>query len=108
MGDAIDAKLDELNTKFEELLFWTRMSAFHQTKAVFESILDDPNKRRAYQLTDGNRTVDDIKDAVGVGKGTVHRWWKDWESKGIVVESPAYKGRKAKIIDLDSLGIGAE
>lgn len=96
----------DIISRLDEVLFWLRIAHRSSARAHFLEILDTPEKRQAYQLSDGNNTINAIMETTGVkSTGTISAWWDQWLAQGIVRESPAYKGRKQRVVDLADLGI---
>lgn len=46
-------------------------------------LLDNPQKKIAYQLTDGYHSAHDIASKVRVSTTSIHRWWREWQRVGI-------------------------
>lgn len=48
--------------------------------------LSDPERRRAYELSDGRRTSQEIADDAAIGKSaaSVRRWWTEWREQGLI------------------------
>ena len=98
--------LSDIISRLDEVLFWLRIAHRGSARAHFLEILDTPQKRQAYQLSDGNNTINAIMDATGVkSTATISGWWDQWLVQGIVRESSAHKGRKQRVVDLSDLGI---
>jgi transposase-like protein len=97
--------IDLIISKLDEVLFWLRVSSMSAASQHFAAIFDTEEKHRAYQLTDGINTLQDIRKEVPISLGTLHSWWEEWQARGIVRESPHRKVRREKLLDLRSLGL---
>jgi hypothetical protein len=92
--------------KLDLALFWLKMQNLQNAKAYFAVILNTEEKLKAYAMSDGKSTIEDIMKATGVkSTGTISNWWTEWLAKGIVQESTSHAGRKQKVIDLSELGL---
>jgi hypothetical protein len=92
--------------KLDLIIFWLKMVNRESVRTIFKAILDSEQKLKAYSMSDGNNTIEDIMAATGIkSKATISGWWKEWLEKGIVQESQSHGGRKEKIIDLSDLGL---
>jgi hypothetical protein len=99
-------KFDMLLDRLDKLIFWLRFANLEAAKEYFAKVLDTARKREIYQLTDGKRSIAEINKAISVKSNRmVPDLWTDWTAKGILIESPKVKGRKAKVIDLKELGL---
>ena len=88
-------KFDMLLDPLDKLVFCLRFAN-----------LDTARKREIYQLTDGKKSIAEINKAINVKPNRmVPDLWADWTAKGIFIESPKVKGRKAEVIDLRELGL---
>lgn len=68
--------------------------------------LISPEKKLAYELTDGNHSAYDIAQTLKVSITSVHRWWRDWERSGLLNRTEI-KGKMVlkKSFSLRELGI---
>ncbi len=94
-----DEKIIEI---LSDILKWQRIQGIRILKEIIPTILDSEEKRLAYESTDGEKGVRDIKTIVNVGQGTISRWWNEWYSLGILERIGA---RYKKIISLKELGM---
>lgn len=62
---------DRMEALLEELLIWTKVSAYTSVSALLESALKTDNVRLAYQALDGSRTLDSVKKECGIGSNTL-------------------------------------
>lgn len=67
----------------KELLKWTRFRGMLKAKDVLESTLRTERDRLIYHRSDGKSTRE-IGRLCGVGKDTVSRLWKSWNTIGMV------------------------
>lgn len=73
---------------------------------ILQRDLTSPEKKLAYELTDGNRSAYQIAEILKVSMTSIHRWWRDWERSGLLTRTEA-KGKTSlkKRFDLADLGI---
>jgi hypothetical protein len=62
------------------------------------------NKKKIYELSDGNRSTRDIQKIVGVSPPTITAYWKQWSLAGIVIPAER-KGRYKAAFDLKEYGL---
>lgn len=98
--------LDRLAQLTREQIKWTKLAGMQQLRSILERNLLTDEMRKAYQLSDGQRTTRDIAKLSGIGSnGTIATYWAKWKSLGIVEPSSSFKGRYQRIIGLDEVGI---
>jgi predicted ArsR family transcriptional regulator len=104
--DEIDLnQLDRIIELLEELVKWQRLIAFDQVRSRLESVLDTDKKKAIYELSDGQTTIKEICNAVGVkSTAIIHGYWTEWEAMGIV-EQAKRKGRRKRMFSLMDFGI---
>jgi hypothetical protein len=100
-----EKKLDSMDRTLQEILKWTRFANISKLKETLETELDTDEKRLAYENSDGTRGIEEVATVSGTPRDTVYSWWQKWFRLGIVVDSEARKGRIARIVSLDDLGI---
>ncbi len=91
-----------------EILKWTKFAGMNQVQSVLESTLDTPEKRLAYQLSDGKNGIRQIVELSRVGSfGKVQSLWKEWKKKGIGDTASVMGGgeRFKRSFDLEDFGI---
>jgi hypothetical protein len=98
-------KIDSIEATLREILKWTRFSNISRLKGTLEKELDTDEKKLAFENSDGTRILNDVAAASGAPRDTVYGWWQKWFRLGLVVESETRKGRLAKIVSLDDVGI---
>ncbi len=90
-----------------EILKWTKFAGMNQVQSVLENTLNTPEKRLAYQLSDGTKGLIEVGKLSRVGSSfKVAELWKEWRSKGLG-ESLSVKGgeRFTRTFDLEDFGI---
>jgi len=69
-------------------------------------ILDTPQKKIAYQLTDGVSSAHEISGIVGVSITSINRWWREWQRVGIVTRvKEKGRTRTRKSFSLEDMGV---
>lgn len=89
----------------EELVRWTKASAYAQVRETLLRALDSPNKLRVYALTDGKRTTRQIGRESGVNIRYVSEYWQAWEAIGILERVPGTRARRRAVFSLEDFGI---
>lgn len=76
--DAVIAELRRISDYLRELASFNRR---HELARA----LEDPERRRAYVLSDGMHTRDDIAadDQITKSGRTISNWWSDWVEDGL-------------------------
>jgi hypothetical protein len=90
-----------------EILKWTKFAGMNQLQSVLETTLNTPQKRSAYQLSDGENGVVRIAELSKVGSTfKVQSLWKEWRGKGLG-DTVAVKGgdRFKRAFDIEDFGI---
>jgi hypothetical protein len=98
-------KLDSIDRTLREILKWTRFANISKLKEALETELDTDEKRLAYESSDGTKGIEEVATVSDTPRDTIYSWWQKWFRLGIVVESESRKGRMAKMVSLDDLGI---
>ena len=98
-------KFYEMNSTLKEILKWTRFANISKLKEILEDVLDDDQKKLAYDNSDGNNGLREISAICGAPFRTVGGWWEQWNRLGLVIESETRKGRMMRITSLDDIGI---
>jgi hypothetical protein len=92
----------------QEILKWIKFSGMKDVKATLESMLDSPQKRLAYQLSDGNHSRDQVQTASGIkGNEAMSDLWRGWPRSGLGESIEIRKGMKRfkRSFDLNDFGI---
>ena len=98
-----------LSEKIDELIFWTKFSAFPTFIALLRDTLRDDIDKLVYELSDGERTTRDIAEIISstgrrITHATVANLWQRWAMRNLVM--PAKRvGRYRRIVPLASVGI---
>src|SRR5437879_1502744 len=81
----------------KEILKWTRFSGMREVKEVIKSVLDDDQKRIAYQLSDGSKGSPEICKLTGIkSPTTVTKYWGGWTKLGLGDTIPVRGGDRFK------------
>jgi len=97
---------DENTALLREILKWIRFAGMKEVSNVLSTTLDSPQKRRIYQMSDGDNSSRDIAKAADVSDGTVRNYWRAWAKAGIMEPIKAGTGdRYKRTFDLEELGI---
>jgi len=91
----------------KEVLNWTKFAGMNQVQSVLENTLNNPEKRLAYQLSDGKRGTIEVGKLSKVGSPTkVGILWKEWKRKGLGDSFSVQGGERFKrTFDLEDFGI---
>lgn len=83
-------QLAEANSYLRELVS-------HKRRDDLREALSDPEKRRAYELSDGTRTSSNVRNDGNLSKSprTIQRWWQDWIDRGLAeaIEGASVRAR---------------
>ncbi len=91
-----------------EILKWNKFAGMNQVQSVLEKTLNTPEKRLAYQLSDGKNGVREVAELSRVGSTfKVNTLWKEWKRKGIGDTLSVRGGgdRFKRTFDLEDFGI---
>jgi len=101
------AEENEQTNILREILKWTRFAGTRQVKEVLESVLNTPEKKLAYQLSDGSQGSREVAKLSGVGgHPKVLDLWKDWRKQGLGDTVGVQRGDRFKrAFDLNDFGI---
>lgn len=103
--------VDEENVQTQllrEILKWTKFAGMNQVQSVLETTLNTPEKKLAYQLSDGTQASTRIAELSKVGSDfKVRSLWKEWRRKGLG-DTVSVRGgdRFKRTFDLEDFGIG--
>jgi DNA-directed RNA polymerase specialized sigma24 family protein len=87
------SQIDELLEAAHEQLRWIRAASIPQVRATLETVLDSTEKRKVYEMCDGETSSKEIADALDVPKTTISTWTREWRNLGLASEA---KGRSIK------------
>ena len=96
--------LRQIASSVEELVKLTRVVSYPSIRQILETALDTDQKRLAYHLLDGNRTMVEIQQLSDINISYISQWGQEWEKIGIV-EPSTRKGRRRKSFDISMFGI---
>jgi hypothetical protein len=97
--------ISDATQTLREILMWIRFENFAKLRKILLATLKTDEEKRAYELTDGERSRRDIGWKVEVSNSTIQSWWNKWYDLGIVEPSGKRKGRPQKIVSLEDMGI---
>jgi len=97
--------LEQVSKNLKEVAKWVRFQNVPRLREVLIRELDTPQKKVAFDLTDGEHSRRDIAKEITIDDATVQGWWDKWFQLAIVGESETYRGRPQKIVSLGELGI---
>jgi DNA-binding MarR family transcriptional regulator len=89
----------------QKLVIYTKLANYDNIRSRLLGILNTDDKKRVFEVTNGENSVRDIQTETGVHKDTVSSWWNDWQKEGIVQESEKRRGRRCKVLSLLDFGI---
>lgn len=97
---------DELRV-LREILKWMKFAGMNQVQSVLETTLNTPEKKLAYQMSDGTKGTIEIGKVSRVGSPTkVSILWKEWKRKGLGDSLSVQGGDRFKrTFDLEDFGI---
>ena len=104
LADVVKA-LENLQDSLREVARWVRFQNVPRLRETLVKELNTPQKKVAFELTDGDHSRRGIADEIGADEGTIRSWWDKWFQLAIVAESEIRKGRPQKIVSLGELGI---
>jgi DNA invertase Pin-like site-specific DNA recombinase len=81
------------NQILREILVWLRLQGIYLLEtSLLPSLLDSEDKKKVYQMTDGNLSVNEISKRTSVSVGSISNWWNQWYERGILLkEGKRYK-----------------
>ena len=99
---------EEILNELKKQTKWLRFLALPKLKEIVVITLDTNEKRRIYDLSDGQKSSPQItkvlKDqGITVSDRTIRNYWKYWFALGIVEKSVEYEKRFVRIINLADL-----
>lgn len=103
MGERSD---DDILAELKAQTAYLREIASSIRREDLAAALDDPDKRRAYELSDGRRSSRDVVNDgdLSMHPRTVQRWWKSWVKAGLATRSESGSVRArydASVIDTE-------
>ena len=99
-------KTDQVIKLLEEILKWTRLQGWQNTKAILLETLKDDIFKLVYQYSDG-RSSREIAKRVPISYKTVINYWNEWAKIGIVEPIKVRGGgaRYQRLFSLEEFGI---
>ena len=91
----VDAEVGQI---LREILNWTRAASFHSVKALLDS-----KSRSVYQMSDGAKTMEQIRVACKVSPNYVVALTQKCVSMGIMEQRPDKK--RVRLFDLSDFGL---
>src|SRR2546422_3844829 len=101
----VAVELKGLKGSVAEVGKWVRFQNAPRIRDVLLKELDTPQKKVAFELSDGEHSRRDIAKELGLDDDTVRTWWDKWFQLAVVKESEKRKGRPQKIVSLGQIGI---
>jgi len=99
-------EMQELVEICKEILMWVKFSNIGRVKEVLETVLNSPQKKITYHLSDGIRNRTNIGKLAGVHGTTVSDWWQSWYKIGIAKPIGVQRGNRGKkVFDLSDFAI---
>ena len=86
-----------------EILNWTRASSFHSVKALLQDALPDTKTKLVYQMSDGTKSVEQIRIACKVSPNAVVTLTQKCVSMGIMEQREDKK--RIRLFDLNDFGL---
>ena len=101
--------LEKMQKDIEEIKNSMKLFTLQSRSEIANELQRDlisPEKKLAYELTDGTHSAYDIAQTLRVSMTSIHRWWKDWERSGLLNRTEI-KGKMVlkKRFSLRELGI---
>ncbi len=101
--------LEKMQKDIEEIKSSMKLFMLQSRSEIAKQLQQDlisPEKKLAFELTDGNHSAYDIAQTLKVSMTSVHRWWRDWERLGLLNRTEI-KGKMVlkKRFSLRELGI---
>ncbi len=90
-----------------EILKWTKFAGMNQVQSILENTLNTPEKRLAYQLSDGTKGIVELARLSKVGSTfKLGGLWKEWRRKGLGDSLSVQGGERfRRTFDLEDFGI---
>jgi hypothetical protein len=101
--DAPRTPTEQLIAAMEEQTSWLRALAMPQVRKAIEQTLTKTAMRKAYEASDGERTLREVAAAADASTGSISGWWARWRAVGIGVEVGG--GRVKHLVTLKDLGV---
>ena len=92
----------------KEILLWLRFQNRQNLRTLLSEVLTTEADWKVYDLSDGQRSQQEIAKAAGISQPNVSVKWKAWRPLGIVHELPDQQGRCRHLASLSSLGLATQ
>ena len=86
----------------EDILAWQRLAAREDLLPFLERVLADPKHLKAYDLTDGTRTQQQVATGAGLSQAAISGLWAKWRRLGIVQDKA---GKTVHIVKPSDYGL---
>ena len=82
----------------KEILVWTKVGFYESAKAMLASVLNSDKKRWAYQLLDGERSIESIRKELKMSPNDLSDLFKQCVYLGLMEQFEA--GKRRRLFDL--------
>jgi len=98
---------DKVEDLLKELVKWTKVTSIPHVRKLLLELLTTPKEKKAYQISDGEKTSREVARLSKLGKFKVQTMWKAWIISGIAEPVPVKGGgnRAKRNFSLDDFGI---
>jgi len=86
----------------EDLVAWQRLAARENLLPFLKQVLADPRHLKAFELSNGNRTQQQVADGAGISQPLVSQLWGRWRRLGIAREKG---GKTAHLVSASDYGL---
>ncbi len=104
LKDVVES-VEKLNRTMKEVARWTKFRSVSGLRETLVRELNTPQKKLAYELTDGDHSRRDIAQILQITDDSIRSWWDKWYQLALVEESETRKGRPQRVISLNEVGI---
>jgi hypothetical protein len=94
---------DESVVILREILNWTRAASFRSVKALLDEALPDAKSRKAFQMLDGTKSMDQVRIACKISPNAIGALTQKCVAMGLM-EVKEDK-RRVRLFDLDDFGL---
>jgi hypothetical protein len=93
---------ERIITLLEDLVAWQRLAARENLLPFLKQTLSDPKHLKAFELSDGTKTQQQVADGAGISQPSVSQLWGRWRRLGIAREK---NGKTAHIVSPSDYGL---
>jgi hypothetical protein len=86
----------------EDILAWQRLAAREELLPFLQKVLADQKQLKAFDLTDGTRTQQQVATGAGLSQPAVSNLWAKWRRLGIVQDK---NGKTVHIVKPSDYGL---